>query len=156
MDDLIGVKQIQFDSYSGEVEWTEKDYKAALHFIQTLYREQVINQSFDLESKVAELESNDVRQAVLGCYRIRKNEIVAGITKDLMLRNGGLLVENVDWKLKWVMGSSKFAALREPLLQVDLSCFQTDKNRATVNFEMTVDTVDMLIEELENAKRALV
>lgn len=121
-------------------------------FVQTLYRDQVTNQSSDLESKVAKLNSNDVQQAVLGCYATRKDQIVAGITKDLMRRNGELLVENIDWKLKWVMGSSKFAALREPLLQVDLHCFRRDKNRTTVNFEMSLDKVDMLIKELENAR----
>lgn len=152
MDDLIRVKQIKFDSYSGEVEWTEKDYKEALHFIQTLYREQALSRSSDFESKVAELESNDAQRAVLGCYGIRETEIAAGIAKELMLRDGGRLVENIDWKLKWVTGSSKFAALREPLLQVDLHCFPTDKNRGRVNFEMTVDAVDTLIKELENAK----
>lgn len=151
MDDLIGCKQIKFDSYGGDIEWTEADYNQTLTFVQNLYRESVQNPSEDnFQLKLQELNPN-MQTAIKECYDIRKNEIFQCIVKESLLKHEFPVVQNIDWKLKWIMGSSKLSALREPVVQVDLHCFKSQKEnvRQTINFEMNLDQVDQFIAELE-------
>lgn len=106
-----------------------------------------------MESKIQDLNP-DSRQCIIDCYEIRKEEILQAIIREKLSKYGKPLVENIDWKLKWIMGSSKLASLREPLLQVDLHCFkkQDESARKTINFEMNLEQVDKLIAGLEKVK----
>lgn len=136
-----------------DVEWTETDYNRARNLVQKYYRDCAVSNKYPhLEGVPKSLE-----QVITNCYQIRQNEIVQAIAKDSLLSNGTKnLVENFDWKLKWIMGSSKLSTLREPILQMNLSCIEESKNNTTsknvIGFEMDIEQVDKLIDSLEKAK----
>ncbi|KAF2901925.1 hypothetical protein ILUMI_04261 [Ignelater luminosus] len=157
VDDLIGRKHANFDSYSSDIEWTNEDYHNAIKFIQNLYRENTQSTAENiLVPKVQDLNP-DSQQCIVDCYEIRKEEILQAIIRENLSKCGKPLVENIDWKLKWILGSSKLASLREPLLQVDLHCFkkQDESTRKTINFEMNLEQVDKLIAGLEKVKNEI-
>lgn len=146
IDDLIKQNGIDFDSYSSDIEWTRADFEKARNLIQGLYHKRAENEELKLEGI-----SKEVQAALENCYNVRKQEIHQAIANRSLLESGVEdLVENFDWKVKWIMGSSKMASLREAALQMDLHCV----NRS-VNCEMNLEKVDLLISELEKVKGEL-
>lgn len=152
---MVGRKQVSFDNYSSDIEWTKEDCEFARNFVQGLFKNCVISE-VTLESKLHDL-SDTVQEIIKQCYEIRKQEILQAVLKEHLMKTGEPVVENVDWKLKWVLGSSKLVTLNEPLLQVDLHCLQNKDSvsRSTVNFEINLEQTDMLIAELERVKAEL-
>lgn len=148
VDDLITENKIDFDSYSSDIEWTRIDFEKARNFTQNLYKDRVKaeGENFKLQGIPA-----DIQQALENCYNVRKEQIFQAQMKDSLLENGIDVVENFDWKVKWIMGTSKMASLREPLLQVNLHCASNNK----LEFEADLEKLDCLIAELERAKSAL-
>lgn len=65
-------------------------------------------------------------------------------------------MENIDWRLKWVLGSSDLATLQEPRLQVDLHCVSKNGNsivKDIVNFEASLEQIDNLITDLTKLQK---
>lgn len=148
MDDLIRENSVDFDSYSSDIEWTRGDFEKARNLIHNLYQARVKDEGSDFE---LEGVSKEVQTALEKCYSVRKEDILQAVVRKSMLESGvENLVENFDWKIKWVMGTSKMASLREPLLQMNLHCM-----KESIEFEMDVEKVDALINELEKAKNKL-
>lgn len=130
------------------MEWTRIDFEKARNFIQNLYKDRVKaeGENFKLQGI-----PGDIQQALENCYNVRKEQIFQAVMKKSLLENGVDVVENFDWKVKWVMGTSKMVSLREPLLQVNLHCASNNN----LEFEADLEKVDSLIAELERAKSAL-
>ncbi|RZC38993.1 HCaRG domain containing protein [Asbolus verrucosus] len=152
VDDLIGTKQANFDNYNSDIEWTIDDFNNAKTGIQKLYRQSVIT-NCDLKTNLGD----NVQQEIKNCFEIRKDDIFQALIKEKLVKSGHNLVENLDWKLKWVLGSSKLASIRQPLLQVDLHCLKKSPDvnnisKHNVNFEVNLETLDLLIAQLQKAK----
>lgn len=146
VDDMISESKIGFDSYSSDIEWTRTDFENARDLIQGIFQScQKANGDF----KQLQGVSTVVQEALENCYSVRKQEIDQAAVKQSLLENGvENLVENFDWKVKWVMGTSKMALLREPLVQINLHCV----GGSTVDFEADVDKLECLINELERVR----
>lgn len=154
IDDLIGKKRASFDSYSGDIEWSKREHDSARKTIQNLLIRCALEDA-DVQSFTKDL-STDLQQTIKECYGIRKDEILQAVMRENLIENDVPFVENVDWKLKWILGSSKFASLNEPLLQVDLHCLPS-RNESTkcVNFEMNLTQTEKLISDLKKARQEL-
>lgn len=156
-DDLVSGKHRRFDNGGVQhVEWSETDYEKAHSLIQNFYRDCVA------KTKTSGIEGAppNVQNVIKDCYEARQGEIFQAVAKDTLLCSGAKnLVENIDWKLKWIMGSSKLSTLREPVLQMNLSCIEKSEAnvnvRNVVNFEMNPEQVDKLIDNLEKAKSSI-
>lgn len=145
IDNIITENRTSFDSCSGDIEWTNDDFVKARNLIQRLYQQRA---KIAEDNSILKLEgvSKAVQEAILDCYELRKEEIQQAVIKKSWLQNGAEnLVENIDWKVKWIMGSSKMASLREPILQLNLNCV----GEKSIDFEMDLGKVDALINELE-------
>lgn len=80
------------------------------------------------------------------------------LAKECVLNKGYNLVENFDWKVKWILGSSDLATIKEPIVQVDLYCINKEKDtlkRNIVNFEANSEKLDELICALTQVKKEL-
>ncbi|CAH0555472.1 unnamed protein product [Brassicogethes aeneus] len=157
VDDLIGKSTLNFNNYNSDIEWTPEDFEKAKKEIQNLYRNAINNKEFKLDIKDV---NSEVIKLIEDCFTVRKSEIIQKVLKDGIVKNGHNLVDNIDWRLKWVMGSSKLATIREPLLQVDLHCTKFDREENemknnTVNFEMDIKQVNNLINELSSVQKEL-
>ncbi|KAJ8967548.1 hypothetical protein NQ314_002863 [Rhamnusium bicolor] len=154
VDDLLEKQNANFDNYcnGGDIEWTKEDCHKARRCIQNFYRQSVIENTFQLSNDLA----SDLQKAIKQCYEIRKNEIFQALAEECVIKNGHNLVDNIDWKLKWVLGTSDIATTREPLLQVDLHCSRKGKSKREkyiVNFEANLEQVDNLISELTKLQK---
>ncbi|KAG5893298.1 hypothetical protein JTB14_023508 [Gonioctena quinquepunctata] len=129
VDDLVGKREANFDNYNSvDIEWTKEDYDKARKGIQNCFSQSVIEDELNLRKQNLDV---NVEEAVRNCFLIRRNEIFQAMAKEAVLKNGNNLVENIDWKLKWVLGSSDLASIREPLLQCNgriLEFYKTDEN----------------------------
>lgn len=149
-------KQINFDSCSGDIEWTNKELKRAQILIQTNFKNNILNNDgafqFPLENDVGE----SLLSVIEKCYIVRKDEIRQYLIKEQLLKRNIPLVENIDWKLKWVMGSSSLITVSEPLLQLSLHCaVGSEATPKTINFEINFEQVDEIINKLEGLKKQL-
>lgn len=148
MDDLIKENRVDFDSYSSDIEWTRTDLEKARNLIQSLYQTRLKSEGSDFELQGV---SREVRETLEKCYSVRKDDILQAVVRKSVLESGvENLVENFDWRIKWVMGSSKMASLREPLLQMNLHCVKD-----SLECEMNIEKLDVLINELEKAKNKI-
>lgn len=156
VNDLIDYKEMSYDTCSSDIEWTLKDYLEATNFIKNLYRQMTLNSESNFELNLDKLNPN-FQDCIQNCYEIRKNEIFQALAKQGLFQEGKSVVENIDWKLKWIMGTSSLAALKQPILQLDLHCFKkpNEMSRKTVNFEMNLEEIDSLIAQLEKVKNEL-
>ncbi|XP_023026614.1 COMM domain-containing protein 8 [Leptinotarsa decemlineata] len=156
IDDLVETKKANFDNFiSSDIQWTREDYDSARVAVQNFFSQSVIEDNLILEP--LKLGKN-VEETILNCFEIRKNGIFQALAKTAILKNGNTLVENIDWKLKWVLGSSDLATIRDPLLQVQLHCCRNRDEKCeknTVDFEANLEQVDHLIRELSDIKRHL-
>lgn len=123
------------------------DFQKARNLVHNIYKEQIKS---DGDFKLAGV-SNDIHDALKNCYDIRKEELYQALVRHSLLKNEVNLVENFDWKVKWVMGSSKMASLREPLLQMNLHC-AGDK---CIEFEANLEKLSSFITELEKVRDEL-
>ncbi|KAF5284699.1 hypothetical protein FQR65_LT13452 [Abscondita terminalis] len=155
VDDLINNSSSDFNIGREVIEWTKDDHINAVNYIQNLYKENVIK-SENWENIAKEINSR-YEHIIKECYEIRKNEIYQAVVCEELYKHNSNIVQNIDWKLKWIMGSSKLSSLREPLLQVDLHCFKkkNESVRKTVNFEMDIVQINKLISDLEKVKQLI-
>lgn len=158
VNDLISGKYRKFDNYNSDIEWTEKDFERARSWVQNYYRECALNQ--DTNSKNISDLPKDVQNVIKDCYKVRQQEILQTLARKNLLHSGVKnLVDNIDWKLKWVMGSSKLSSHKEVLLQMDLSCAEENDVNCVINknisFEMNLEQIDKLLNVLEKAKNDL-
>ncbi|KAK4875035.1 hypothetical protein RN001_011457 [Aquatica leii] len=155
VDDLITKNHSNFNVGNDDIEWTKDDHRIATNYVQNLYKENVLK-SENWEN-VIKTVTPKYQQIIKECYDNRKSQIYQAVLCDELHKTNANIVQNIDWKLKWIMGSSKLATLREPLLQVDLHCFrkENENTRKTVNFEMDIGQVNKLILDLEKVKQLI-
>ena len=156
MDDLTGTKQANFNNYNSDLEWTIDDFNHAKRSVQKIYRQSVINDKVEIEFSVGDNVEREIRK----CLELRKDDIFETLVKEKLVNSGHNLVENIDWKLKWVLGNSKLASVREALLQVDLHCAKSGPNfdkvsKNSVNFEVNLEMLDLLIDQLQKVREEL-
>lgn len=87
---------------------------------------------------------------ILSCLRIRQESLAKALTTELSQNNTPTIVD-FDWRLKMIMGSSKVASLREPLLQLDLRVVEK-KKESIIGLEMNKEELDIFIKALETVK----
>lgn len=158
---MIGKKTTSYDNYSSDIEWTKDEFERARYLIQNLYETNIKVNNNDNNNKeflnnFINLPTN-INEEIKNCYEIRRRELLQHVSREC-LRNSELpIVENIDWKLKWINGSSKLASISEPVVQFDLHCLnnETSKLKTRVNFEMNLEQLDKFINELENVKSQL-
>lgn len=146
---------MKFENYAKELDWTEEQFNKIRKSIQNLYRQNITQESLDIQSCTL---PDNVREAVTNCFIVKKDTMYQAFVRKALLKKGYNIIENIDWKLKWILGSSDLASLREPLLQVDLYAVKNNSDRAErsiINFEANLKQVDSMIKELVKIKQEL-
>lgn len=126
----------------------------AKKYIKNYFRTAIIEK----DCKPDNAFSDQINECLKTCYDVRKEEIFQFVAKEYVLKMGHNVVENFDWKLKWILGSSDLATIKEPMLQVDLNCVCLERDnlkRNIVNFEADLEKVDELIKTLTKLKQQL-
>lgn len=143
------------NSTHSDTEWTGEELKRTTTKIQNFYRQCAINNHFSFPNDSPEKS----KYALAKVYESRQKDIVNALMKENFMNNGHHLVENIDWKLKWVLGSSQLATIREPVCQVELGYLLPEKNstglKKSINFEVHLEKLDELISLLDNLRTEL-
>ncbi|XP_066252168.1 uncharacterized protein [Euwallacea similis] len=92
-------------------------------------------------------------------YNLRRKDIINSVIKEKLVGSGHTLVENYDWKLKWVVGSSSLTSIREPICQIELICLTLGADLKpcgnSISFECDLEGVEKLIGALNSVKEKL-
>lgn len=158
-DALCGRNSMKYETLKATTDWTAEEYSCICNELKKLFSE-VVGNSLEDEMILANLPELDVphQKCLLDCLDIHKKDIGRALISELASISGPIL-EDFDWKLKWVMGSSTMSSLREPLLQMDFHLShgksQGEVNNNTVNVEMDSNELKNLLFSLERAQEAI-
>ncbi|XP_046611821.1 COMM domain-containing protein 8-like [Neodiprion virginianus] len=148
VDEICGRKRVTFQQFTNSVEWTENEYKIARQVIFDLLRNPAVLylENERMPHRYVETPA-ELQLAIRTCVNIRREHLVKALLREHSIKNGTTLLD-FDWRLKWIMGSSKLATLKEPLLQLDLIT-EDSKSQQILDLELNRDELDMLINALE-------
>ncbi|GLH00913.1 Coiled-coil domain-containing protein 134-like Protein [Gryllus bimaculatus] len=119
VDDICERKrQYHYDNFKSCTNWSNDEYDILHTYFKTSIHEILKNPSSEQILKQCPGLSSDHVQCVLDCVVVRKIDV-----ENLLLCKSfavsGPKLQDFDWKLKWVMGSSALSSVREPLLLLD-------------------------------------
>nr|CAD7261077.1 unnamed protein product [Timema shepardi] len=151
IDEICGRKGPAYEVFKSSANWSLEEFKEFTKSIKIFFYEAVTKHwhKDELLENLDDLESSR-QQLVLECLKIRKDEINVALQRDTCAISGPVL-EDFDWSLKWVMGSSKLSSLREPLLTVDFHTSQGREKPTSISSETKpkINTVSLELDKQE-------
>ncbi|XP_067009970.2 COMM domain-containing protein 8 [Anabrus simplex] len=155
VDAICGRKAQNFNVFKSSAKLEKEDYDATCSKLKELLILAVARNLEDEQilQQVPELDV-DHQQRILECLEVRRNDISRVLRQKSAAISGPVLLD-FDWKVKYVMGSSKLSSLREPLLSVDLHVAEEkgpEKTESTISLELNKTELSTLISALEKAQ----
>lgn len=136
------------------------EFEFAIKFIGTAYRQFIMRQITDTEliSHFAHL-NQDLQQSVLDVIGVRRTEVEEFLVCEFNARDTKLLV-SFDWDVKWIMGTSSMATMRQQLATLVLNCRRSGgggsaTGKETVSVEMRQPQVREMIRMLEACEKEM-
>ncbi|XP_053696751.1 COMM domain-containing protein 8-like isoform X2 [Sabethes cyaneus] len=125
------------------------DFSFTIKLIESVFRQYCLNEINEAELKSHfQALNQDMQQTLLRTVEQRKSEIAQFLINEINAKDN-LLMESFDWDVKWIMGNSSLASVREQIATVALNCRGKDHRLKTVRFEMNRDKLNHFIEQLE-------
>lgn len=163
INDICGRKSNTYENFKSVTDWTSDEYTVVTNGMKQLFIDAVVNQLSRNEvlDKVSELDANR-QEIIMECLEVRQGDIQNALLEEKCAISGPIL-QDFDWKIKWVMGSSKLSSLREPLLFLDLhlrdgknmTTQKSDIKQKTVSLEMNKNELNKVLAVLEKAQEAV-
>ncbi|XP_033231432.1 COMM domain-containing protein 8-like [Belonocnema kinseyi] len=149
-DEICGYPSPTYEQFNNSMEWTKEEYDTAHRIISSILNNPVC---LYLNEERMPLEYHalpeQVQQRICSCLKVRREQLTDALLRK-QSKNCVPTLRDFDWRLKLVMGSSKMASLREPLLQLDLMV-EEKENERLLGMELNKDELDMVINSLESA-----
>lgn len=134
-----------------DAEYTNEDATDLKNKLRSLFLHLTYSSSQSKED-FSQILDNDKSAFVFETFKQRKLDIAVTLLKQ---HNAGIkpTLNNFDWKVNWVVGSSVCPSLKYPIVNLDLSTVhqidgKTKQNN--ISLELTKDELDALILCLEN------
>ncbi|KOC69028.1 COMM domain-containing protein 8 [Habropoda laboriosa] len=150
VDEICGKPGPTYHKFVNSMDWSREEYEGSYKLISMLLRNPA---SLYLTEEKMPQEYHElpehIQQNILTCLKVRREQL----TDALLIEYSKEMNETVtdfDWRLKLVMGSSKLASIREPLLQLDLTVENKVSKRRILGLELNKDELDMLINAMES------
>lgn len=163
INDICGRKSNTYENLKSVTDWTSDEYTVVTIGIKQLFIDAVANQLSrnEVMDKVAELDA-DRQEIIIECLEVRQGDIQNALLEEKCAISGPIL-QDFDWRIKWVMGSSKLSSLREPLLFLDfhlregknMMAQKSDIKQKTVSLEMDKNELNKVIAVLEKAQESI-
>ncbi|XP_015591600.1 COMM domain-containing protein 8 [Cephus cinctus] len=150
IDEVCGYPGLSHQPFANNVDLNKDEY-IVVHklFLRILSNPAILHPN---EEKVLEEYYQDfpseVQRSLLKCLRARRNQMSAVFFKKHAKKFATTLMD-FNWRLILLMGSSKIASLKEPVLQLDLLVEDQQDDRI-VGIELNRDELDSLINVLES------
>lgn len=143
---------LQSDLTKEDLELTRKALNSVLCSVAMIENENDLQKS--LKDKLPNLEKSQM-ETIYDIFQIRRIDIMKYMVNNLNSLNSPLL-NNFNWRLKWVLGSSTLASYKEPLLQCDFVFKKlNDESFKQITTELSSNEVDLILSCLESAKTEL-
>ncbi|XP_063240415.1 COMM domain-containing protein 8-like [Bacillus rossius redtenbacheri] len=157
IDEVCGRRGPSYDTFRTSCSWTEDEFSSAARGVRALVRGTGRDDGEVLQL-LPDLPASR-QKVVLECLEVRRSDISQALRQE-QCRISGPALEDFDWKLKWVMGSSSLSALREPLLEVDLHLSEgrgePGRTKPSVlSLELDCAELNVLVTALEKARDSL-
>ncbi|KZC14100.1 PREDICTED: COMM domain-containing protein 8-like [Dufourea novaeangliae] len=148
VDEICGRPGPSYHRFTSSIDWSREEYEETYKLISMLLRNPAC--LYLTEEKMPQ-EYHDlpehIQQSILTCLKVRRDQLTNALLKECSKEKHETLVD-FDWRLKLVMGSSKLASLREPLLQLDLMIENKEKKRI-LGLELNKDELETFINAVE-------
>ncbi|XP_043266864.1 COMM domain-containing protein 8-like [Venturia canescens] len=151
-DEICGYPGPTYQQFVNDIDWTENEYNSAYNLFSTILR--TPDALYLDENKMPRYFHDlleQVQHKVMSCLKVRQEHLTAALLRDYSKKHGPTMTD-FDYRLMLVMGSSKLASLREPLLELDL-IIEHKKDKRILGLEMNRDELDSLINVLESTDR---
>lgn len=148
VDEICGRPGPSYHRFANSIDWSQEEYKETYKLISMLLRNPA---SLYLTEEKMPQEYHElpehIQQSILTCLKVRREQLTDALLKEYC-KEEHETVTDFDWRLKLVMGSSKLATLREPLLQLDLMVESKERKR-TLGLELNKDELETFINAME-------
>lgn len=121
-----------------------------LHQLAAYLKEFYTKKTLNPNTTLPETIPQHLGRAVESVFQSRQGDLVGQVVRRRVAQSGRSVVENFDWRLKWILGSSA-AELREPVCQLDLICLG-DLGKSVVGFECDLNGLEQLISALQQCE----
>ncbi|XP_066603051.1 COMM domain-containing protein 8-like [Prorops nasuta] len=150
IDEICGHPGPSYYKFVKTVGWTKEEYDTVYKLISLLLRNPA--SLYLIEEKMPQ-EYHELPEHVqlnlLTCLKIRREQLLKALIKENSKRKRDTLID-FDWRIKLIMGSSKMASLREPLLQLDL-ILEDKENQHIKCIELDKDELEIIINTLNSS-----
>ncbi|KAF7389142.1 hypothetical protein HZH66_010279 [Vespula vulgaris] len=148
VDEICGHPGPSYHKFMNRMNWSKEAYEDIYKLIIMLLRNPAC--LYLVEEKMPP-EYHDlpesIQKDILNCLKVRQEQLTHALLMEHSKQKLLTLVD-FDWRLKLVMGTSKMASLREPLLQLDF-IVEEKGTRCIIDVEMNKDELDTLITTME-------
>ncbi|XP_058815828.1 uncharacterized protein LOC131679191 isoform X2 [Topomyia yanbarensis] len=119
--------------------------------VDTLLRQYCLNEinETELKSHFTQL-SPATQRTLVDVIEQRKPEIAQFLINEINAKDN-VLMESFDWDVKWIMGNSSLASIRQQIVTVAINCRGKDLKLKTVRFEMNRERLEEFIRLLEQS-----
>lgn len=149
VDEICGRPGPSYHKFANSMDWSKGEYEETYKLVSMLLKNPA---SLYLTEEKMPQEYHElpehVQQNILTCLKVRREQLTDALLKEYSKEKGETVID-FDWRLKLVMGSSKLASLREPLLQLDLVVENKESTRI-LGLELNKDELDMFINAMES------
>ncbi|XP_012283761.1 COMM domain-containing protein 8-like [Orussus abietinus] len=151
IDEICDYSRVAYEDFSTTINWSREEYDTAYALISTLLQNPVLLYLSEEKASLEYLElPEEVRSCVVNCLKLRQEQLTNVLIRKASKKILPTLTD-FDWRLRLLMGSSKLATLREPVLQLDL-IVEDRKERNIVGMELNKEELETVINALESIK----
>ncbi|KAK9307858.1 hypothetical protein QLX08_001929 [Tetragonisca angustula] len=148
VDEICGRPGPTYHKFVNSMDWSKEEYEETYKLISTLLRHPA---SLYLTEEKMPQEYHElpeqIQQNILSCLKVRREQLTDALLMECSKEKHETVID-FDWRLKLIMGSSKLASLREPLLQLDL-ILEHKNSKRILDFELNKDELDTFINTME-------
>ncbi|XP_076673463.1 COMM domain-containing protein 8 [Andrena cerasifolii] len=148
VDEICGRPGPSYYRFANSIDWSKAEYEETYKLISMLLRNPACLYLSEekMPQEYHELPEH-IQETILTCLRVRREQLTDALLKEYSKEKCDTLTD-FDWRLKLVMGSSKLASLREPLLQLDLMV-ENKETKRMLGLELNKDELETFINAME-------
>ncbi|CAL7934624.1 unnamed protein product [Xylocopa violacea] len=149
VDEICGRSGPTYHKFVNSMDWSREEYEETYKLISMLLRNPA--SLYLMEEKMPQEYHElpeQIQQSILSCLKVRREQLTDALLREHSKEKHDT-VTDFDWRLKLVMGSSKLASLREPLLQIDL-IVENKESKHVLGLELNKDELDTFINAMES------
>ncbi|XP_076173844.1 COMM domain-containing protein 8 [Ptiloglossa arizonensis] len=150
VDEICGRPGPSYHRFANNVDWSKEEYEETYKSISILLRNPACLYLLDekMPQEYHELPE-PIQRSVFTCLKLRREQLTNALSIEYSKQKYETLID-FDWRLKLVMGSSKLASSREPLLQLDLTV-EIRETKRILNLELNREELETFINAIEGS-----